>query len=137
AQRPGQRPLRAPRPPGASPSRSTTCPAAPWSPTSSTPWPSPPSRPRGRPSMPRVLVVNTGSSSIKYQLFEMHPPKVLASGVVERIGEPGSKLPHRAGDAEPLVVEDRVADHSEGFKRWVRGLASAGDAWRDVRRATY
>ncbi|HYN17289.1 MAG TPA: acetate kinase, partial [Actinomycetes bacterium] len=65
--------------------------------------------------MPRVLVVNTGSSSIKYQLFDMPDgageAKALASGVVERIGEAGSKLTHRAGDAEPLVVEERVADH--------------------------
>src|SRR4029453_5689868 len=116
-----------------------------WSPTSSTRWPSPPSRPRGPPSMPRVLVVNTGSSSIKYQLFDMpegagqrgpgnpegvprsdkedlhqgapvaRGPKVRAAGVVERIGGAGARLPHRAGDADPLVVEDRVGDHSEGF----------------------
>ena len=69
-----------------------------------------------------------GSSSIKYQLFEMDGPKVLASGVVERIGEAGSKLTHRAGDAEPLVVEDRVADHSEGLRAGLRGV-------RDRRRA--
>ena len=77
--------------------------------------------------MPRVLVVNSGSSSVKYQLFEMDPPKVLAPGVVERIGEPGSKLTHRAGDAEPLVVEDRVADHSEGFKRVFGAFETAGE----------
>jgi acetate kinase len=77
--------------------------------------------------MPRVLVVNTGSSSIKYQLFEMDGPKVLASGVVERIGEAGSKLTHRAGDAEPLVVEKRVADHSEGFERVFGAFETAGE----------
>jgi acetate kinase len=77
--------------------------------------------------MPRVLVVNTGSSSIKYQLFEMDGPKVLASGVVERIGEAGAKLTHRAGDAEPLVVEERVADHSEGFERVFGAFEAAGE----------
>jgi acetate kinase len=77
--------------------------------------------------MPRVLVVNTGSSSIKYQLFEMDGPKVLASGLVERIGETGAKLTHRAGDAEPLVVEDRVADHSEGFERVFAAFEAAGE----------
>jgi acetate kinase len=77
--------------------------------------------------MPRVLVVNTGSSSIKYRLFEMDGPKVLASGVVERIGEAGSKLTHRAGEAEPLVVEERVADHSEGFERVFRAFETAGE----------
>ncbi len=76
--------------------------------------------------MPRVLVVNTGSSSIKYQLFEMDGPKVLASGLVERIGEAGAKLAHRAGDAEPLVVVDRIADHSEGFDRVFKAFETAG-----------
>jgi acetate kinase len=76
--------------------------------------------------MPRVLVVNTGSSSIKYQLFEMDGPKVLASGLVERIGEAGARLTHRTGDAEPLVVEERVADHSEGFERVFRAFETAG-----------
>jgi len=76
--------------------------------------------------MSRVLVVNTGSSSIKYQLFEMDGPKTLASGLVERIGEAGAKLTHRAGDAEPLVVEERVADHSEGFERVFSAFETAG-----------
>ena len=93
------------------------------------------------PSMPRVLVVNTGSSSIKYQLFDMpegsgepqqgdpvdRGHKVLASGVVERIGEAGARLTHRAGDADPLVVEDRVADHSEGFERVFGAFEAAGE----------
>jgi acetate kinase len=77
--------------------------------------------------MSRVLVVNTGSSSIKYQLFEMDGPKVLAAGVVERIGEAGGKLTHRAGAAEPLVVEERVADHSEGFDRVFQAFETAGE----------
>jgi acetate kinase len=77
--------------------------------------------------MPRVLVVNTGSSSIKYQLFEMDGQKALASGLVERIGEAGAKLTHRAGEAEPLVVEDRVADHSEGFERVFAAFETAGE----------
>jgi acetate kinase len=94
----------------------------------------------------RVLVVNTGSSSIKYQLFEMDPEgsgeprggapvgragsgepgKVLASGVVERIGEAGSRLTHRAEGADPVVVEDRVADHSDGFDRLFGAFETGG-----------
>jgi acetate kinase len=91
--------------------------------------------------MSRVLVVNTGSSSIKYQLFEMpegsgepqggapvgRGAKVLAAGVVERMGEAGGKLTHRAGEAEPLVVEERVADHSEGFERVFQAFETAGE----------
>jgi acetate kinase len=81
--------------------------------------------------MSRVLVVNTGSSSIKYQLFEMAEGAgdghdVLASGLVERIGEAGAKLTHRAEGAEPLVVEDRIADHSEGFERLFAAFDQAG-----------
>ena len=76
--------------------------------------------------MPRVLVVNTGSSSIKYQLFEMHGKQALASGLVERIGEAGARLTHRSGDAEPLVVEDRIAYHSEGFERVFAAFEAAG-----------
>ncbi|MCJ7771674.1 MAG: hypothetical protein MUP22_00915, partial [Desulfobacterales bacterium] len=38
----------------------------------------------------KILVINTGSSSIKYKLFEMDSQKVLASGLAERIGEPES-----------------------------------------------
>jgi len=76
--------------------------------------------------MSRVLVVNTGSSSIKYQLFEMDGRQVLASGLVERIGEAGARLTHRSGDAEPLVVEDRIADHSEGFDRVFAAFEAAG-----------
>jgi len=82
--------------------------------------------------MSRVLVVNTGSSSIKYQLFEMDGRKVLASGLVERIGEAGAKLTHRAGDADPLVVEERVADHSEGFERVFAAFETAGGPVTDL-----
>jgi acetate kinase len=74
----------------------------------------------------RVLVVNTGSSSIKYRLFEMDRRAVLASGLVERIGEAGSRLTHRAEGADPLVVEDRVADHSDGFDRIFRAFEAGG-----------
>jgi acetate kinase len=76
--------------------------------------------------MPRVLVVNTGSSSIKYRLFEMDGALVLAAGLLERIGEAGSTLTHRAEGADPLVVEDRVADHADGFDRVFRALGAAG-----------
>jgi acetate kinase len=83
--------------------------------------------------MSRVLVVNTGSSSIKYQLFEMpegapmdRDGQVLASGLVERIGEAGSRLSHRVEGAEPLVVEERVADHSDGFDRLFGAFEASG-----------
>jgi acetate kinase len=82
--------------------------------------------------MPRVLVVNTGSSSIKYRLFEMDGQAVLATGLLERIGEAGSRLTHQAGGAEPLVVTDRVADHSDGFDRIFRAFEIAGGPVGDL-----
>jgi acetate kinase len=96
--------------------------------------------------MSRVLVINTGSSSIKYQLFEMpegsgepqggapvdRGHKVLASGLVERIGEAGARLTHRPGDGEPLVMQDRVADHSEGFERVFGAFVAAGGPIGDL-----
>ncbi len=62
-----------------------------------------------------VLVVNCGSSSIKYQLFRMPEREVLAKGLVERIGEEGSRLKHEAG-GEKHAVEQAVADHKAGMQ---------------------
>ena len=70
--------------------------------------------------MIKVLVINSGSSSIKYQLFDMDGGTVLASGSVERIGEAKSLHRHRihAGDD---ITENRykqcIADHREGLSR--------------------
>jgi acetate kinase len=82
--------------------------------------------------MSRVLVLNTGSSSIKYQLFEMEDRTVLASGLVERVGEDASRLTHRAEGAEPLVVDGRITDHRDGFDRVFRALASSGGLSGDL-----
>jgi acetate kinase len=82
--------------------------------------------------MSRVLVVNTGSSSIKYRLFEMDGRKVLASGTVERIGEPSSRLTHQAAGADPLVAEERVADHQEGFHRIFQAFEASGGLTGDL-----
>jgi acetate kinase len=64
----------------------------------------------------QVLVLNTGSSSIKYQLFEMTGPRVLVAGVLEGIGEATSKLTHRPADAEAVTFDEPVADQEAGFE---------------------
>ena len=46
----------------------------------------------------KILVVNAGSSSLKYQLIDMDGEKELAKGLVERIGIEGSRLKHSAGE---------------------------------------
>ena len=66
----------------------------------------------------KVLVINTGSSSIKYQLFEMPAGKVLCSGLVEKIGETSGKITQKKDGGNTKHVEELVLkDHSAGMKR--------------------
>ena len=58
----------------------------------------------------KILVVNAGSSSLKYQLIDMDGEKELAKGLVERIGIEGSRLKHSAGE-KSTVVEEAIPDH--------------------------
>jgi acetate kinase len=71
----------------------------------------------------KILVINTGSSSIKYELFDMAHESVLASGVAERIGEEEGLLTHRRfqpnGTASPSIFDDPIPDHHEGLNRIV------------------
>jgi acetate kinase len=62
----------------------------------------------------KVLVVNCGSSSIKYQLYDMPTRRVLARGIVERIGEPDAALQHQYEDRS-LRLEGRLSGHEEGM----------------------
>ena len=71
----------------------------------------------------KILVINTGSSSIKYQLFDMAFDKVLASGLVEKIGEDEGLLTHNIisahGDNQKEVIKGVIADHREGLRHIV------------------
>lgn len=62
----------------------------------------------------RVLVINSGSSSIKYQLIDVDTHEALASGLVERIGQPTGRLKH-TGPAGTTTVEQPVPDHESGM----------------------
>ena len=59
----------------------------------------------------KVLVINSGSSSLKYQLIDMETENVIAKGTCERIGIDGSKLTHKAKGAE-TVIEKAMPDHN-------------------------
>ena len=67
----------------------------------------------------RVIVVNSGSSSIKYEAFELGGLAAASKGLLERIGAPDSKLKHRwltpDGTWEEIEEIRPVADHREGF----------------------
>ena len=71
----------------------------------------------------KILVINTGSSSIKYELFDVEDRKILAGGLAEKIGEESSILTHRTvlpnGESEKNVDESMIADHREGLNRIV------------------
>lgn len=63
-----------------------------------------------------VLVINSGSSSIKYQLFTMPEEKVLAKGLLEKIGEETSVLKHTAVEkGKEKKLEEKVSDHKAGM----------------------
>ncbi len=82
----------------------------------------------------RVIVVNSGSSSIKYEAFDLDSISAAAKGLLERIGASDSRLKHRwlspSGKWEEIVETRPVADHREGFSLIldVSGRARAGSA---------
>ncbi|MCI8951147.1 MAG: acetate kinase [Lachnospiraceae bacterium] len=59
----------------------------------------------------KILVVNCGSSSLKYQLIDMDNESVIAKGLCERIGIEGSKLTHQPTGKEKFVAENPMPDH--------------------------
>lgn len=66
--------------------------------------------------MSTVLVINSGSSSIKYQLINPVSGDVLAKGIVERIGEPVGIITHKHA-GEELVRKEPVPDHGDGLQK--------------------
>ena len=68
----------------------------------------------------KILVVNAGSSSLKYQLFDMDTGAVLAKGNCERIGV-GGIVTHRKTGASPYVVETNLRSHDDALE-WVLKL---------------
>lgn len=63
----------------------------------------------------KVLVLNCGSSSIKYQLFDMPSEEVLAKGLIEKIKLPGSIITHKRNDGVKTKIEKDLKDHKDGI----------------------
>ncbi|HAE92313.1 acetate/propionate family kinase [Tissierella praeacuta] len=59
----------------------------------------------------KILVINCGSSSLKYQLIDMNGEEVLCKGLVERIGIEGSKIKHDTTGKERVIIEEPMANH--------------------------
>jgi acetate kinase len=76
-----------------------------------------------------ILVINSGSSSIKYQLIDMHTETPLAVGIVERIGDPQSLIRHdifpEAKNAARIELNDPIENHQMGMQRVIE-LLTAG-----------
>ena len=71
----------------------------------------------------KVLVVNAGSSSLKYQLIDMDAEKVIAKGGVERIGIRGSLLKHKTDKGEKVFEQD-MPNHKVALKAVLDALVN-------------
>ncbi|MBR3304765.1 MAG: acetate kinase [Christensenellaceae bacterium] len=72
--------------------------------------------------MVNILVINAGSSSVKYQLINMEDESVIAKGLVERIGLDGSCLTHRPTGKDRFVLEKPMKNHGEGIQEVLKAL---------------
>lgn len=73
----------------------------------------------------KILVINCGSSSLKYQLIDMEHESVIAKGLCERIGIEGSKLTHQPEGKDKYVVENPMPDHTTAIKMVMDALQDA------------
>ena len=77
----------------------------------------------------KVLVLNCGSSSIKYQLFDMTTTTVMAKGLVQRVGMAGSTIDYRKGDdGKKKVYESDILDHKIGIQKIFELLTTGEEA---------
>ena len=82
-----------------------------------------------RADSPSVLVLNSGSSSVKYKLFDMEDESVSASGLVERIGEAEGTAHHRVRSEEgirALDLRQSFTDHRQAFEHLFSVLGNPG-----------
>ena len=70
----------------------------------------------------KVLVINCGSSSLKYQLINMENEESLAQGLVERIGIEGSVLTQKVPGKDKYIIEQPMADHKDAIKLVLEAL---------------
>ena len=69
----------------------------------------------------KILILNAGSSSLKYQLIDMDGEKIIAKGLVERIGIEGSRLTQKAGE-KTVEIKVPMKDHVEGIQHMLSAL---------------
>ncbi|MGR2753390.1 acetate/propionate family kinase [Agromyces arachidis] len=76
--------------------------------------------------MTAVLVVNSGSSSMKYQLVEVERGEALATGLVERIGQPSGRATHTDAAGREFRDDVAIADHDAAFAWMLQAFAEHG-----------
>ncbi|MGC8823289.1 MAG: acetate kinase [Bacteroidales bacterium] len=72
----------------------------------------------------KIIVLNCGSSSIKYQLFDMEKVRVLARGIAEKVGLHGSFLKYEPYNGEAVKLEGEIIDHQMGIE-YILGIMSS------------
>ncbi len=84
----------------------------------------------------KILVLNCGSSSIKYKLFDMDKNFVMAQGGIEKIGLPGSFLKLTAPNGEKVILEEPIPEHTKGIEfiiyQLTKGQYACIDSLKDV-----
>jgi len=70
----------------------------------------------------KILVINSGSSSLKYQLIDMTNEKVLAKGLCDRIGIDNSVLKHTKTGSDPVIIEKDMKNHKEAIQQVISAL---------------
>lgn len=73
----------------------------------------------------KILVINCGSSSLKYQLIDMEGEEVLAKGICERIGMDGSVLTHKPEGKDKYIKEEAMPDHKVAVQLVIDALLDA------------
>lgn len=74
-----------------------------------------------------ILVINCGSSSLKYQLIDSESEKVLAKGLCERIGIDGSAITHQKAGGEKITAEVSMKNHTEAVRLVIEKLTDASE----------
>ncbi|MEG0784735.1 MAG: acetate kinase [Christensenella sp.] len=75
--------------------------------------------------MKNVLVINAGSSSLKYQLIDMDNEDVIAKGLVERIGIDHSVIKHKPTGKDNVEIETPMNDHNDAMKQVIAALTDS------------
>jgi acetate kinase len=79
-----------------------------------------------------VLVINAGSSSLKYSLVDAGTGDALATGLVERIGEPSGVLTHNGPDGQQHRTERAVASHEDALRDAIAAFEEHGPSLEDT-----